>query len=104
MGGRELWTHRGPYSTYSSAGARATSLRNRWVLGTLNSHQPTRQREQRMQRFKSPGHAQQFLSAYGPIAQHFRFHRYRFTAPAYHQELKERFQLWRGITILTQAA
>src|SRR5256886_5905888 len=30
-----------------------------------NSHQPTRQRERRMQRFKSPGHAQRFLSAYG---------------------------------------
>src|SRR5215813_10734475 len=28
-----------------------------------NSHQPTRQREQRMQRFKSPGHAQRFLFA-----------------------------------------
>src|SRR5215470_7925613 len=37
-----------------------------------NSHQPTRQREQRMQRFKSPGHAQRFLSAHGPIVQHFR--------------------------------
>ena len=35
-----------------------------------NSHQPTRQRERRMQRFKSPGHAQRFLAAYGPIAQH----------------------------------
>jgi putative transposase len=28
-----------------------------------NSHQPTRQREQRLQRFKSPGHAQRFLAA-----------------------------------------
>jgi putative transposase len=28
-----------------------------------NSHQPTRQRERRMQGFKSPGHAQRFLSA-----------------------------------------
>jgi putative transposase len=37
-----------------------------------NSHRPTRQRERRMQRFKSPGHAQRFLSAYGPIFQHFR--------------------------------
>jgi putative transposase len=36
-----------------------------------NSHQPTRQRERRMQGFKSPGHAQRFLAAYGPIAQHF---------------------------------
>jgi putative transposase len=30
-----------------------------------NSHQPTRQRDRRMQRFKSPGQAQRFLSAYG---------------------------------------
>jgi putative transposase len=28
-----------------------------------NSHQPTRQQERRLQRFKSPGHAQRFLSA-----------------------------------------
>ncbi|GHO51249.1 hypothetical protein KSX_94120 [Ktedonospora formicarum] len=28
-----------------------------------NSHQPTRQRERTMRRFKSPGHAQRFLSA-----------------------------------------
>jgi putative transposase len=27
------------------------------------SHQPTRQRERRMRRFKLPGHAQRFLSA-----------------------------------------
>jgi transposase-like protein len=47
-----------------------------------NSHQPTRQRERRMQRFKSPGHAQRFLSAYGPIAQHLRLRRYRFSSPA----------------------
>src|SRR5215813_11641179 len=48
-----------------------------------NSHQPTRQRERHMQRFKSPGHAQRFLSAYGPIAQHFRPRRHRFSAPTY---------------------
>jgi len=63
-----------------------------------NSHQPTRQRERCMQRFKSPGHAQQFLSASGPIAQHFRPRRHRFTAPAYRQELQKRFQTWREIT------
>jgi putative transposase len=37
-----------------------------------NSHRPTRQRERRMQGFKSAGHAQRFLSAFGPIFQHFR--------------------------------
>jgi len=36
-----------------------------------NSHQPTRERERRMRRFKSPGHAQRFLAAYGPIAAHY---------------------------------
>ena len=69
-----------------------------------NSHQPTRQREWRMQRFKSPGHAQRFLSAYGPIAQHFRPRRHRFAAPAYRQELQSRFQVWQEITTPVLAA
>jgi putative transposase len=69
-----------------------------------NSHQPTRQRERRRQRFKSPGHAQRFLSAYGPIAQHFRLRRHRFVAPAYRQELRRRFQVWQGITTPSLAA
>ena len=69
-----------------------------------NSHQPTRQRERRMQRFKSPGHAQRFLSAYGPIVQHFRLRRHRFSAPTYHQELRTRFQVWQEITTLSMAA
>ena len=65
---------------------------------TENSHQSTRQRERRMQRFKSPGQAQRFLSAYGPIAQHFRPRRHRLSAPAYRQEIAQRFQLWQQIT------
>ena len=69
-----------------------------------NSHQPTRQRERHMQRFKSPGHAQRFLSACGPILQHFRLRRHRFAAPAYRQELRTRFKIWREITIPLLAA
>jgi putative transposase len=69
-----------------------------------NSHQPTRQREQRMQRFKAPRHAQRFLSAYGPIRQHFCPRRHRFSAPAYRQELRKRFQIWREITVPAVAA
>jgi putative transposase len=69
-----------------------------------NSHQPTRQRERRRQRFKSPGHAQRFLSAYGPIAQHFRPRRHRFAAAAYRQEMKNRFQIWQTITGTALAA
>ena len=69
-----------------------------------NSHQSTRQRERRRQGFKSPGQAQRFLAAYGPIAQHFRPHRHQLTAPAYHQEMQNRFQSWREITNLDLAA
>jgi len=69
-----------------------------------NSHQPTRQREQRMQRFKSPGQAQRFLSAYGPIMQHFRPRRHQLSAPAYRQEMRKRFQSWEEITTPALAA
>jgi putative transposase len=69
-----------------------------------NSHQPTRQRERRMQRFKSPAHTQRFLSAYGPITQHFRPRRHRLSAPAHRQEMRQRFRVWREITDLAIAA
>jgi putative transposase len=63
-----------------------------------NSHQPTRQRERRMQGFKSPGHAQRFLAAYGPIDSHFRPRRHLLPAPVYRQEMRQRFQAWQEIT------
>jgi len=69
-----------------------------------NSHQPTLQRERRMQRFKSPGHAQRFLSADGPIASHFRPRRHRLSASAYRQEIGQRFQVWREVTGFAPAA
>ena len=61
-----------------------------------NSHQPTRER--RMRRFKSPGHAQRFLAAYGPIAAHFRPRRHRLTAEAYCETSAERFRTWHAVT------
>jgi len=63
-----------------------------------NSHQPTRERERRMRRFKSPGQAQRFLAAYGPIAAHFRPRRQRLTAADYRQTRDERFATWRAVT------
>jgi putative transposase len=69
-----------------------------------NSHQPTRQRERRIQGFKSPGHAQRFLSAYGLIADHFRPRRHRCSAPEYRQEMRQRFQVWEEITGTGMAA
>ena len=68
-----------------------------------NSHQPTRQRERRMQGFKSPGHAQRFLAASGPITQHVRPRRHRLAAQAYRQAMVQRFQRWQEVTRLAAA-
>jgi putative transposase len=69
-----------------------------------NSHQPTRQRERRMQGFKSAGHAQRFLAVYGPIAAHFRPRRHLYPTHEYRQEMTQRFQTWREITGTSIAA
>ena len=68
------------------------------------SHRPTRQRERRMQGFKSAGHAQRFLSAYGPIAQHFRPRRHLLSASEYREEMGNRFESWAEITGTERAA
>ena len=57
-----------------------------------------------MQGFKSGGYAQRFLSAYGPIAQHFRPRRHRLSAAEYHQEMRQRFESWAEITGTERAA
>ncbi len=69
-----------------------------------NSHQPTRERERRMRRFKSPGHAQRFLAAQGPIAAHFRPRRHRLTAHDYRQTRDQRLATWREVTGLQAVA
>jgi putative transposase len=63
-----------------------------------NSHQPTRERERRMRRCKSPDHARRCLAAYGPIASHFRPRRHRLTATAYRETRDQRFATWRAVT------
>ena len=69
-----------------------------------DSHQPTRQRERGMRRFKSPGHAQRFLSVFGVIGSHFRPGRHRLSASEYRQVMAERFAVWRERTDTTVAA
>lgn len=63
-----------------------------------NSHQPTRLREKKMRGFKSAGHAQRFLSAFGPIAGHFQPRRHRMSARKYRATLQDRFQVWNEVT------
>ena len=69
-----------------------------------NSHQPPRQRERTMRRFKSAGHAQRFLSAHGPILSHFRPRRHRLGIRDYRQEMAHRWHIWREITATEAAA
>ena len=69
-----------------------------------NSHQPTRQRERTMRRFKSAGHAQRFLAAFGPIREHFCPRRHRLKAHEYRAERDRRFQAWNEITGVQLAA
>ena len=69
-----------------------------------NSHQPTRERERCMRRFKSPGHAQRFLAAYGPIVGHFRPRRHRLTADAYRRQRDDDFATWREVSGVAAAA
>jgi putative transposase len=59
-----------------------------------NSHQPTRLRERVMRRFKSAGHAQRFLSAFGIITSHFRVGRHLYSASDYRVVMKSRFAVW----------
>ena len=62
------------------------------------SHQPTRQRERQMRRFKSAAQAQRFLSVLGPIQNLFRVGRHLLRA-VHHRLLRTRaFGVWREVT------
>ena len=62
------------------------------------SHQPTRQRERQMRRFKSARHAQRFLSVHGVVLNLFRLGRHRLRV-VHHRRLRARaFGVWREVT------
>ena len=62
------------------------------------SHQPTRQRERQMRRFKSAGHAQRFLSVHGLVLNLFRVGRHLLRS-AHHRVLRTRaFAEWDAVT------
>jgi len=62
------------------------------------SHQPTRQREGQMRRFKSVGHAQRFLSVHGSVQNLFRVGR-PLLRSAHHRLLRTRaFVEWDAVT------
>jgi len=62
------------------------------------SHQPTRQRERQMRRFKSTAHAQRFLSVHGIVRNLFGVGRHLLQA-AHHRLLRTRsFLVWNNVT------
>ena len=69
-----------------------------------NSHQPTRQRERAMKRFRIPGSTQRFLAVFSVISPHFRPRRHRLTADDYRTEMADRFATWNDITGSSEAA
>ncbi len=63
------------------------------------SHQPTRQRECQMRRFKSPRQAHLFLSVHGIVLNLFRLSRHRLKS-ARHRRMKARsFATWEAVTV-----
>jgi transposase-like protein len=60
-----------------------------------NSHLPVRQRERRMQRFKSPGSAQRFLSTHAAIYNTFNVQRHLISRKTLRQFRAEATEQWR---------
>jgi DDE superfamily endonuclease len=64
-----------------------------------NSHQPTRRRERKMQRFKSPGSAQRFLSIHAAVQNAFSVQRHLASRRALRVLRDEAFRTWRAATV-----
>ncbi len=62
------------------------------------SHQPTRQRERQMRRFKSAGQAERFLSVDGVILNLFRFSRHRMSSKNYRWLRARALKDWNAAT------
>ncbi len=60
-----------------------------------NSHQPVRRREQKMQRFKSAGSAQRFLSAHAAVYNNFNIQRHLISRPTLPIFREEAMRSWR---------
>jgi transposase-like protein len=63
-----------------------------------NSHQPVRRRERKMQRFKSPGSAQRFLSTHAAVHNTFNVQRHLTSRATLRVLRDEALQTWRAAT------
>ena len=84
-----------------AAAARELSIESRhqtdrWANNRAeNSHQPTRRRERKMQRFKSPGSAQRFLSTHAAVYNVFNVQRHLSSRPTHRALRSEATETWR---------
>ena len=62
------------------------------------SHEPTRQRERQMRRFKSAGQAQRFLAIHGVVGNLFRLGRHLIRATHYRKFRSRAFCEWQQVT------
>jgi transposase-like protein len=62
-----------------------------------NSHQPTRRRERKMQRFKSAGSAQKFLSAHAGVHSTFNVQRHLTSAQTHRTFRAAALNTWREV-------
>ena len=64
-----------------------------------NSHQPVRRRERKMQRFKSPGSAQRFLSVHAAVHNNFDIQRHLISRQTLRQFRTEAMRTWQAATV-----
>ena len=57
-----------------------------------------------MRKIKSPRQAQRFLSAFGPLRDHFHPKQHHLTAHRYRQQMRQRLEEWREVAGLKSAA
>ena len=63
-----------------------------------NSHQPVRRRERKMQRFKSPGSAQRFISVHAAVYNTFNVQRHLISRPTLRLFRAEAMTYWNAAT------
>ena len=66
-----------------------------------NSHQPVRQREWKLQRFKSLRHAARFCSVFSTVCNQFRHVRHALSASNYRTVMRQRWLEWDAVTETT---
>ena len=69
-----------------------------------NSHQPTRQQEKQMRKFKSPQQAQRFLFLNGQVRNLFSAGRYKNSAEVIRNNLRAAFGSWYNVALQNQCA